>query len=196
MGKVGPLLAAIKSLPGSSPIPVVLCSTLDERKRGMEMGAAAYLVKPVLADHAAENAAPGHAQELTHQVFRFFTMMKGSRPMSQAPVNDSSPILEIKNLKTYFFLEKSTVRALDGINLTLNRKTTLGLVGESGCGKSIMAMSVMRLIQSPPGRSLPGRLICIANTARKWLTWSNLSSMAQKCAISAGAKLPWFFKNQ
>ena len=43
-----PLLAAIKSLPGSSPIPVVLCSTLDERKRGMEMGAAAYLVKPVL----------------------------------------------------------------------------------------------------------------------------------------------------
>ena len=42
------LLAAIKSLPGSSPIPVVLCSTLDERKRGLEMGAAAYLVKPVL----------------------------------------------------------------------------------------------------------------------------------------------------
>ena len=42
------LLAAIKSLPGHSPIPVVLCSTLDERKRGMEMGAAAYLIKPVL----------------------------------------------------------------------------------------------------------------------------------------------------
>ena len=42
------LLAAIKNLPGSSPIPVVLCSTLDERKRGLEMGAAAYLVKPVL----------------------------------------------------------------------------------------------------------------------------------------------------
>ena len=42
------LLAAIKNLPGGSPIPVVLCSTLDERKRGMEMGAAAYLVKPVL----------------------------------------------------------------------------------------------------------------------------------------------------
>ena len=42
------LLAAIKSLPSCSPIPVVLCSTLDERKRGMEMGAAAYLVKPVL----------------------------------------------------------------------------------------------------------------------------------------------------
>jgi ABC-type dipeptide/oligopeptide/nickel transport system ATPase component len=62
----------------------------------------------------------------------------------------TAPILEIKDLKTYFFLERSTVRALDGVNLSLPRKTTLGLVGESGCGKSVMAMSVMRLIQSPP----------------------------------------------
>ena len=78
--------------------------------------------------------------------------------MTQAPVSDTSPILEIKNLKTYFFLEKSTVRALDGVNLILNRKTTLGLVGESGCGKSIMAMSVMRLIQSPPGKIVDGQI--------------------------------------
>ena len=55
------LLAAIKSLPGSSPIPVVLCSTLDERKRGMEMGAAAYLVKPVL---------PTTLLKTLHQVMR------------------------------------------------------------------------------------------------------------------------------
>ena len=81
--------------------------------------------------------------------------------MSQAPVNNSSPILEIKSLKTYFSRKKHR-RALDGINLTLNRKTTLGLVGESGCGKSIMAMSVMGLIQSPPGKIVAGRLICIA----------------------------------
>ena len=78
--------------------------------------------------------------------------------MTQAPVSDTSPILEINNLKTYFFLEKSTVRALDGVNLTLNRKSTLGLVGESGCGKSIMAMSVMRLIQSPPGKIVNGQI--------------------------------------
>lgn len=68
------------------------------------------------------------------------------------------PVLDIKNLKTYFFLEKSTVRALDGVNLSLMPKTTLGLVGESGCGKSIMAMSVMRLIQSPPGRIVDGEI--------------------------------------
>jgi peptide/nickel transport system ATP-binding protein/oligopeptide transport system ATP-binding protein len=68
------------------------------------------------------------------------------------------PILEIKDLQTYFFMEKSTVRALDGVNLTLMPGTTLGVVGESGCGKSIMAMSVMRLIPSPPGKIIGGEI--------------------------------------
>ncbi len=70
----------------------------------------------------------------------------------------TSPILEIKNLKTYFFLERSTVRAVDGVDLTLPRQSTLGVVGESGCGKSVMAMSVMRLIQSPPGKIVEGQI--------------------------------------
>src|SRR5664279_1875589 len=68
------------------------------------------------------------------------------------------PILEIKDLKTYFFLERSTVRALDGVNLSLMPGKTLGLVGESGCGKSVMAMSVMRLIPSPPGKIVDGEI--------------------------------------
>jgi peptide/nickel transport system ATP-binding protein/oligopeptide transport system ATP-binding protein len=50
------------------------------------------------------------------------------------------------------------VRAVDGVDLTLPRKSTLGLVGESGCGKTIMAMSVMRLIQSPPGKIVDGQI--------------------------------------
>lgn len=78
--------------------------------------------------------------------------------MSVPPAIPEAPILEIKNLKTYFFLERSTVRALDGVNITLPRKSTLGLVGESGCGKSVMAMSVMRLIQSPPGKIVSGEI--------------------------------------
>ncbi len=78
--------------------------------------------------------------------------------ISEASQSPESPILEIKNLNTYFFLEKSTVRALDGVDLTLPRKSTLGLVGESGCGKSVMAMSVMRLIQSPPGKIVDGEI--------------------------------------
>jgi oligopeptide/dipeptide ABC transporter ATP-binding protein len=78
--------------------------------------------------------------------------------MVDAPDAVAAPILEIKDLKTYFFLERSTVRALDGVNLSLPRKSTLGLVGESGCGKSVMAMSVMRLIQSPPGKIINGQI--------------------------------------
>jgi oligopeptide/dipeptide ABC transporter ATP-binding protein len=73
-------------------------------------------------------------------------------------VLESSPVLEIENLKTYFFLEKATVRAVDGVNLSLPRKSTLGVVGESGCGKSVMAMSVMRLIQFPPGKIVDGHI--------------------------------------
>jgi peptide/nickel transport system ATP-binding protein/oligopeptide transport system ATP-binding protein len=78
--------------------------------------------------------------------------------MSQASETTKDIILEIKNLKTYFYLEKSTVRALDGVDLLLPRKSTLGLVGESGCGKSVTAMSVMRLIQTPPGKIIEGEI--------------------------------------
>jgi peptide/nickel transport system ATP-binding protein/oligopeptide transport system ATP-binding protein len=78
-------------------------------------------------------------------------------PPSSARISDR-PILEIKNLKTYFFLERATVRALDGVNLSLLPGQTLGLVGESGCGKSMMAMSVMRLFQSPPGKIVDGEI--------------------------------------
>ena len=65
-----------------------------------------------------------------------------TQPVKQTPAR---PILELKELKTYFFLERSTVRALDGINLSMYPGRTLGVVGESGCGKSQMAMSIMRL---------------------------------------------------
>jgi oligopeptide transport system ATP-binding protein len=78
--------------------------------------------------------------------------------MPEVSAASANPILEIKNLKTYFFLENSTVRAIDGVDLALPRKSTLGLVGESGCGKSVMAMSIMRLIQSPPGKIVEGQI--------------------------------------
>jgi oligopeptide transport system ATP-binding protein len=56
-------------------------------------------------------------------------------------------------------LERATVRSVDGVSFTLGRKKTLGIVGESGCGKSITAMSIMRLIQSPPGRIVDGQIL-------------------------------------
>jgi oligopeptide transport system ATP-binding protein len=68
-------------------------------------------------------------------------------------------VLELKDLKTYFNLEEGTVKAVDGVSLTLKRNQTLGLVGESGCGKSITATSIMRLVKSPPGKIVGGEIL-------------------------------------
>jgi peptide/nickel transport system ATP-binding protein len=62
------------------------------------------------------------------------------------------PILEIKNLSINFDTEAGVVKAADGVSFTLNQGETLGLVGESGCGKSVTALSILKLIPTPPGR--------------------------------------------
>ncbi len=66
-------------------------------------------------------------------------------------------LLEIRNLKTHFALDEGTVRAVDGVDLEIGRGQVVGVVGESGCGKSMTAMSVMRLIP-PPGRIVEGAI--------------------------------------
>ncbi|OPL15290.1 MAG: peptide ABC transporter ATP-binding protein [delta proteobacterium MLS_D] len=68
------------------------------------------------------------------------------------------PILEIENLKTLFHTRRGTVGAVDGVNLVLNRGDTLGIVGESGCGKTVLALSIMRLIPHPPGDIADGAI--------------------------------------
>jgi len=68
-------------------------------------------------------------------------------------------VLEIKNLKTYFNTSDGVVKAVDDVSLRVKRGKTLGLVGESGCGKSVTAMSILRLIPSPPGRIAGGEVI-------------------------------------
>ena len=60
-------------------------------------------------------------------------------------------LLDVKNLKTYFFTDEGMVRAVDGVDLYIEKGETLGVVGESGCGKSVTALSVMKLIPQPPG---------------------------------------------
>ena len=67
-------------------------------------------------------------------------------------------LLKVENLKTYFFTHEGTVKAVDGISFSINRGETLGLVGESGCGKSVTALSIMRLIPHPPGRIVSGEI--------------------------------------
>ncbi|ANX11652.1 peptide ABC transporter ATP-binding protein [Fictibacillus arsenicus] len=67
-------------------------------------------------------------------------------------------LLDIKGLKTYFFTEEVTVRAVDGVDLQLGKGETLGIVGESGCGKSMMSLSIMGLVPSPPGKIVEGSI--------------------------------------
>ena len=70
-----------------------------------------------------------------------------------------APLLEIKGLKTHFATDDGILRAVDGVDITLNKGETLGVVGESGCGKTVTAMSILKLIAMPPGRIVAGQIL-------------------------------------
>jgi peptide/nickel transport system ATP-binding protein len=67
-------------------------------------------------------------------------------------------LLKIEHLQTHFFTEAGTVRAVDGVSLMVRKGETLGIVGESGCGKSVTALSILRLIPNPPGKIVGGNI--------------------------------------
>ena len=73
-------------------------------------------------------------------------------------MTDNSHFLHVENLKTYFYTSEGIAKAVDGVTFGLKKGETLGLVGESGCGKSVTALSIMRLIADPPGRIVQGRI--------------------------------------
>jgi oligopeptide/dipeptide ABC transporter ATP-binding protein len=72
---------------------------------------------------------------------------------------DTPALLEVEDLKTYFYTRDGVVRAVDGVSYRVHPGETLAVVGESGCGKSVTALSILRLIASPPGRIVSGRLM-------------------------------------
>ena len=91
-------------------------------------------------------------------------------------------LLELKNLKTHFFLDDGVVKAVDGVDFPLYRGKCLGIVGESGCGKSVTAQSIMRILPDPPGKIVAGEILYykddeiidiarLKSNSRKSLTW-------------------------
>jgi len=71
---------------------------------------------------------------------------------------EAQPLLKIENLKTYFYVKGRVARAVDDVSLSIQPGETLGLVGESGCGKSVTAHSIIQLIPTPPGKIVDGRI--------------------------------------
>jgi peptide/nickel transport system ATP-binding protein len=71
---------------------------------------------------------------------------------------EASPLLEIRGLKTHFATDDGMVQAVDGVDITIGRGETVGVVGESGCGKTVTALSVLKLIAIPPGKIVAGQI--------------------------------------
>lgn len=71
----------------------------------------------------------------------------------------SDKLLEVKNLQTYFFTDDGVVKSVDDVSFSVDRGKTLGIVGESGCGKSITSLSIMQLVETPPGKIVGGEII-------------------------------------
>lgn len=93
-------------------------------------------------------------------------------------------ILEVKNLKTYFRTERGLVKAVDGISYHINEHEVVGLVGESGCGKSVSQFSVMQLIPHPPGEIVAGEVIFEGHDLLKFKPHGNEMASIRQAKIS------------
>jgi peptide/nickel transport system ATP-binding protein len=101
------------------------------------------------------------------------------------------PLLEVKNLKTYFLPDEGVVRAVDGASFTLYPGQTLGIVGESGCGKSVTARSILNLVE-PPGRIISGEIILHDSFGAQDLT--KLKPDSQTMRSIRGAVIAYVFQ--
>jgi peptide/nickel transport system ATP-binding protein len=90
-----------------------------------------------------------------------------------------SVLLQVKDLRTHFFTETGTARAVDGVSFQVREAQVFGIVGESGCGKSMTALSIMRLIPSPPGKIVGGEI---------WFDGTNLLAIPEETMQSLRGK--------
>jgi oligopeptide/dipeptide ABC transporter ATP-binding protein len=101
------------------------------------------------------------------------------------------PVIEMKGLKTYFYTETSVVHAVDGVDFSIEPEKTLGVVGESGCGKSVTALSIMGLIQ-PPGKVEAGEIFL--NLDGESIDLTKLHPMGKKMRSIRGNKISMIFQ--
>jgi oligopeptide/dipeptide ABC transporter ATP-binding protein len=99
-----------------------------------------------------------------------------------------APLLSVENLKTYFHTYRGLVKAVDGISIDINEKEIIGLVGESGCGKSVSMLSILQLISSPPGEIVSGRVMFEGHDLLEYRSKSEAMSAIR------GAKIAMIFQ--
>lgn len=103
-----------------------------------------------------------------------------------------APLIEVRGLKTYFYTDDGVVRAVDGVDFTIEQEKTLGVVGESGCGKSVTALSIMGLIQTPPGKIEAGEILYRRNENVTKLT--NLDPKGKEYRSIRGNEIAMIFQ--
>jgi oligopeptide/dipeptide ABC transporter ATP-binding protein len=102
------------------------------------------------------------------------------------------PLLQVKGLKVYFETEAGQVRAVDGIDFSIEPEKTLAVVGESGCGKSVTALAVMGLIQSPPGKLVAGEILY--NRGRNTIDLTRLDPKGPHMRAIRGKEIAMIFQ--
>ncbi|MHA1191335.1 MAG: ATP-binding cassette domain-containing protein [Promethearchaeota archaeon] len=100
-------------------------------------------------------------------------------------VDSDRKLLQIKNLKTYFYTEEGVVKAVDGTSFDIYEDEVIGLVGETGCGKSVTALSILNLVRAP-GKILEGQILFKGQNSRS-------TQFSQSCYDSWGSSRGNFF---
>src|SRR6266545_2704249 len=85
------------------------------------------------------------------------------KPIMEKHLTESTTLhpllIDVEDLQTYFFLHEGTVKAVDKVSFQIHQGRSLGVIGESGCGKSVTAQSLMRIVPSPPGKEVGGKIL-------------------------------------
>jgi len=106
-------------------------------------------------------------------------------------MKNSALLLEVKDLKTYFYLDEGVLKAVDGVSFKLEREKTFGLVGESGCGKSVTAQSIMRIVP-PPGK-MKGEII-FRQSNKKVIDLARLDPFGKEIRSIRGKEITMIFQ--
>ena len=88
------------------------------------------------------------------QMKHYEKLKRQKRDVSEytVPMKDENNLIEIEDLETFFFTDTGTVKSVNGVSFNIPKNKVVGVVGESGCGKSVTSLSIMQLVQSPQGR--------------------------------------------